>query len=838
MPMDTDMTEATAEATPTEAVAAPAEPVDALSPDDYIEDEEPVAVPTEPEATEEEAAPIEEAPEAEDPVAEEPVPEEPAAEEPAPVEETPEEEAPAPEDPPMTPEEPVDNESDDIDEEFPETDLHDWKDHEKWDGIPDGHVDSTVAPITEATTMDPYANRGKKAWPGMTEPIIPQVDGEPAPIGQPRDWNDVNPIVTTDLELGFEPELDLSFTPELPEERDAFWDKYFGTNQQELLDLGMTPEELATIRGMISMDEAEFWKNKFKDMEDAQKRVELQDILDDYEEPEMADEDEYWRRQFEGMSEEELNELKGLSPLTPEDPEPRIADEDEFWRKKFEGMTEEELQEIKDLCTLRGEEAPIMDDGEPRMSNEDDFWKKKFENMTPEEIEELKKPLQRPIHGDPPRNSHTKDIERKHLPGDLLRKLMEKAKWGAQASPWDDLAHLGHVQDLIRQFRESMNNGGPGDWMHQIHVERETRFKVIVQSIQQRHNRPHEAGRTPMTNEEIWDPVHAYPGHPGRVSPHSHPAHGGRMPPMQPGQEPKTPEEPCEKDENGMPNHDGPWHQANHPDAHNKFPVYHGNGHPRPLNRVPNRVRDARGGRVHHISPHNPNTNWQVPMTGETQTLEIHLGVDYRDLFMGVLMGMLMMGIVTVGVVFGLLKRLRYYEQLEAYDAGEDDEYDRWEAEAEEEGREQEKQSPTPGGDVTPGGDDETKVVRPAQRKSSIQKMKTFVTKVTKLNPSFTTVSTKMFNHRAATANFKPEMEKNDTGLEHGLEVDYSKTETGVSNERPNEPMINRSMTTPAPNVDMTSDMGDWVRERAASRSLTMPKVDRTSSIEILYKSS
>merc|ERR1719192_117862 len=225
---------------------------------------------------------------------------------------------------------------------------------------------------------------------------------------------------------------------------------------------------------------------------------------------------------------------------------------------------------------------------------------------------------------------------------------------------------------------------------------------------------------------------------------------------MMPGAgEPRLPEEPCEKDADGNPIHDGPWHQANHPDAHPTIPIYRGDGHPRPVHRIPGRVRDSyRGGNVHHISPQNPRSNWQVPMTGETQTLEIHLGVDYRDLFMGVLMGMLMMGIVTVGVVFGLLKRLRYYEQLEAYDQGEDDEYDRWEAEAEG----QEKQSPTAGGVVTPGGDDETKVVRPAERQSSIQRVKTFVAKVTKLNPSFTTVSTKMFNHRAGTANFIPTM--------------------------------------------------------------------------------
>lgn len=194
---------------------------------------------------------------------------------------------------------------------------------------------------------------------------------------------------------------------------------------------------------------------------------------------------------------------------------------------------------------------------------------------------------------------------------------------------------------------------------------------------------------------------------------------------------------------------------------------------------------------------------------GQTQTLEVHLGVDYRDLFMGVLMGMLMMGIVTVGVVFGLLKRLRYYEQLEAYDAGEDDEYDRWEAEndAQETACQEKICTPTK---PTPGGDETKCVAPPAERKSSIKRLKTFVSKVTQLNPSFTT-------------------EKADS-------LDYCKTETGVS-EKPEAPMIKRSMTTPNPaNVDMSPDMNDWVRERETSRSLTMPKVDRKASLEILYK--
>lgn len=200
-------------------------------------------------------------------------------------------------------------------------------------------------------------------------------------------------------------------------------------------------------------------------------------------------------------------------------------------------------------------------------------------------------------------------------------------------------------------------------------------------------------------------------------------------------------------------------------------------------------------------------------MTGQTQTLEVHLGVDYRDLFMGVLMGMLMMGIVTVGVVFGLLKRLRYYEQLEAYDAGEDDEFDRWEAEAEGEAGEktcQEKMSPTDVVRPTPGGDETKAVAPPAERKSSIKRLKTFVSKVTQLNPAFTT-------------------EKADT-------LDYSKTETGLS-EKADSPMIKRSKTTPSPaSIDMSPDMNDWVRERETSRSLTMPKVDRKASLEILYK--
>merc|ERR550525_1315885 len=157
---------------------------------------------------------------------------------------------------------------------------------------------------------------------------------------------------------------------------------------------------------------------------------------------------------------------------------------------------------------------------------------------------------------------------------------------------------------------------------------------------------------------------------------------------------------------------------------------------------------------VHHIGPHEKSTTWGVSASAtQTQTVVVELGVDYRDLFMGVLMGIVLMGIVTAGIVFGLLKRIRYYEQLEAYDAGEDDEYERWEAQSDNEGpAKKPKGIPTPNGDKpTPGGEEETVVKQEPQ--GSLKKLKTFVNK---LNPSFTTVSTKVFMHMAPNRSFAP----------------------------------------------------------------------------------
>lgn len=218
------------------------------------------------------------------------------------------------------------------------------------------------------------------------------------------------------------------------------------------------------------------------------------------------------------------------------------------------------------------------------------------------------------------------------------------------------------------------------------------------------------------------------------------------------------------------------------------------------------------------------------------QTVEVHLGVDYRDLFMGVLMGMFMMGIVTVGVVFGLLKRLRYYEQLEAYDKGEDDEYARWEKE-QQDGEivpPQLDEHVTAGGTggplPTPGGEPEPTVAKPAPRKSSIKKIKTFVSTVsTKMEPAFTTVSTKLFNHRSPTDNFKPDAVRDDMSLGLGK----ASTERLSKKKEPSSPLeIGRTKT--SPNMEMTFDMQDWVQERESSRSLTMPKVDRRASMELL----
>merc|ERR1719461_2709561 len=103
--------------------------------------------------------------------------------------------------------------------------------------------------------------------------------------------------------------------------------------------------------------------------------------------------------------------------------------------------------------------------------------------MTDEELKALHKPL------------GSGGVKPKYE--DLLDQLTEKKPWhphfGKPEYPHfggrPERPHMQMIKDLLEQFKQSMYQGDEGEWMHQLHIERETRFKVMVHSIQAQHGK-------------------------------------------------------------------------------------------------------------------------------------------------------------------------------------------------------------------------------------------------------------------------------------------------------------------------------------------------------------